>query len=101
MNYKRRISELKHLQNQVDAIRAEIGVSHPGEILFFASLDDLIVVEADGFGHATTSIVEGNYPVDFCTKFERTFKTEGEAVTTSDAIATGRVLPSAVLAVLT
>jgi hypothetical protein len=47
----------------------------------------LIVVEADGFGGATTMVVEGNFPIDFMTKVERVFATEQEAEEAAEQIA--------------
>jgi hypothetical protein len=97
MNKAARLVELKSLQIKADAIRAELRIGAPGAILFQAHGDDLIIVEADGFGRAVTSIVEGNYPVDYCIKFERLFESEQEAEAAADAVATGKASPSAVL----
>ena len=49
----------------------------------------MVVVEADGFGHATTSIVEGDYPFDYLTTFSKTFETEEDAENAADAIVRG------------
>ena len=96
-----KIDRLQQVQEEADMLREELGASRPGEVLYQAYCDavdeDLIVVEAVGFGRATTRIVEGNYPVDYFTKFERLFQTEREAETAADEIATGKASASAVL----
>jgi hypothetical protein len=83
MKMKAKLAELRRLDKRTDALRKELGISRPGEITFVASCneigDDIVLVEADGFGGATTSVVEGNYPVDYLTKFQRSFPTEREA----------------------
>jgi len=91
MNSTEKLAELRALQAKADVIRQELGISPRGQLLFLATPDaisaDVVVVEPDGFGGATTSVVEGNYPVDYVTKFERTFPTEEEAVATAEALA--------------
>ena len=42
--------------------------------------EEIILVEADGFGGAVLRVVEGNYPMDFYTREERNFATEAEAL---------------------
>lgn len=90
-----RLSELKNLQSQADAIRKELKISQPGEIIFQATVpstwDDLIVVEADGFGGANVSIVEGDFPIDYNVKYESDFSSEDEAQEIADQISTGEV----------
>jgi hypothetical protein len=101
MNTANQLAKLKRLQSQIDAIRAKLGISMPGSVLYqspwLATGDDLIITVADGFGGATTCIVEGNYPIDFCTKFERHFDTEQEAEAAAEAIATGDAAPTEIL----
>ena len=83
MERAEKLAELRSLQARADAIRKSFGFSPPGQVISLASLgvspDDTVVVEADGFGGATTSVVEGNYPVDYIDKFERFFPSESEA----------------------
>ena len=83
MKTTEKVQELKALQSRIDAIRRELGISPPGEVTYQADLDvtsdDAVVVIADGFGGATTSVVAGNYPVDYTTKFEKFFPSESEA----------------------
>jgi len=92
---------LRSLQIRCDTIRQELDICAPGEITFSASLgvstDDMVVVEADGFGGATAIVVEGNYPVDYVIRFERSFLTEEEAVATAEAMAFQGSSPSQVL----
>ncbi len=77
MNRTEKLAELRSLQARADAIREELEFSPPGKIVFLAHLDvstdNTLLVEADRFGGATASVVEGNYPVDYVTKFERFF----------------------------
>jgi hypothetical protein len=100
MNKVALMKELKRLQNKSDAIRAELGINPPGAILFQVHTDNLLVVVADGFGGATTSVVEGNYPVDYSTKYERIFASEQEAESAAEAVATGKASASAILGIL-
>ncbi len=82
MNTKAKIAELARLQRKADAIRRELGISPPGKVKFLApqgSSGQALVVEADGFGRATASLVDGNYPVDYVTRLERSFPSEEEA----------------------
>ncbi|MBI4326132.1 MAG: hypothetical protein HY674_12830 [Chloroflexi bacterium] len=102
MNNAEKLAELKDLQAKADTIRRELGIGSPGAILYQAQChtadDDLVVVVADGFGGTTTSVVEGNYPVDYYTKFEMQFETEQEAASAADTVAIGKNSPAAVLA---
>jgi hypothetical protein len=97
-----KLALLERLHRQAESIREELGISSRGEILFSAELhavgDDLVVVEADGFGRATTSVVVGNYPIDYLTKSEKVFGSEGEALAAAEEIVEGRRSPALVLA---
>ena len=79
MDTTNRIKELRQLQAQVDALRTELAFSPPGVIWMEDRSNGMIVVEANGFGGATVSIVEGNYPVDYCTTFEKCYSSEKDA----------------------
>ena len=59
--------------------------------------DDTVLVEADGFGGAATRIVQGNYPVDYSTKFEKSFPTERDAENAAEELATHKRTPRQVL----
>ena len=89
------INKLRRFQRQADSIRTKLSISPPGAVIYKADLDvigdETVVVEADGFGGAATKVVEGNYPIDYCTKFESAFATEDEAVTTAEAIVEGEI----------
>jgi hypothetical protein len=101
MNRTEKLAELRSLQARADAVRQELEFNPPGKVIYLASLDvkdDTVVVEADGFGGATTSVVEGNYPVDFFIKFERFFPSESEAESAADELACHRASPLQVLA---
>jgi len=84
MKAHNRIAQLRQAQAQADSIRRELGINAPRAVLYLAPLyatdDDVLLVEADGFGEATTSVIEGNYPIDYVTKREKRFLTEEEAV---------------------
>jgi hypothetical protein len=102
MNETEKLAELRRLQTKADSIRRELGISSPGEILYRADLDmisdAIVLVEADGFGGATTRIVEGNYPLDHCTKFEKFFPTESEADMAAEQIVSYSRSPHQILA---
>ena len=101
MRVSARLAELVILQNRADALRKELGINRPGEVIFLASYDglddDIVIVEADGFGGATTRIVEGNYPVDYVTKFERSFPSERQAEAVAEKVAFDGISPRRVL----
>ncbi|MGH9433078.1 MAG: hypothetical protein ACRD3T_16220 [Terriglobia bacterium] len=101
MKMSAKLAELRNLQNRADTLRKELGISRPGEVTFVASRngvsDDIVVVETDGFGGATTSVVEGNYPVDYVTKFERSFSNEREAEEAAEDIAFNGISLTAIL----
>lgn len=96
------ITRLKRLQVEIDQIRARLGIDAPGAVLYRTSLDvcgdDEIVVEADGFGGATTSIVEGNFPMDYLTRHSKKFDTEEAAILAAEAVAEERAEPEIILA---
>ena len=77
------------LQGQLDELRKRLGVSDRGQILhrFDASHcdEEIILVEADGFGGAVLRVVEGNYPMDFYTREEKAFTTEAEALRAAES----------------
>jgi hypothetical protein len=76
------------LQIRLDSLRKQLGISERGQVLyrFDASYcdEEIILVEADGFGGAVLRVVEGNYPMDFLTREEQTFQTEDEAVAAAE-----------------
>ncbi len=96
-----KLQRLKGLQQEVDSIRKELEIHAPEEVLFSSEGDgwddETIIVEADGFGGATTSVVEGNYPVDYLSKFEKWFELEATAISTAETIASGKAMASEVL----
>ena len=77
------------LQKKLDLLRKRLGIADRGHILhrFDASYcdEEIIVVEADGFGGAVFRVVEGNYPVDFFTREEQMFPTEAEAMRAAES----------------
>jgi hypothetical protein len=78
------------LQTQLDDLRERLGISARGEVLFRADLsygdDEVVLVEADGFGGGVLRIVEGNYPVDYLIREERNFPTDEEAIEAAETL---------------
>jgi hypothetical protein len=102
MNRTQRLAELRSLQARADTLRQELEFNPPGKVVYLAPLDvtdDTVVVEADGFGGATTSVIEGNYPVDYIIKFERFFPSESDAESAAEELVCRRASPLQVLAV--
>ena len=90
-------AELRRLQAQIDALRNKLGVSGRGEVIYLAPRDaddELVIVEADGFGGAITKVVEGNYPLDFFTSHEKSFRTEATAMEAAESVVEGDVDPA-------
>jgi hypothetical protein len=89
----RKIEGLGNLQAQADAIRNDLGISPPGFILYQSWLNavdgEMVIVEADGVGHATLNVVEGDYPIDYFTTFAKTFETEEGAEKAAHSIVKG------------
>jgi hypothetical protein len=83
LNRLRQLKRLRQLENEIETLRQQLGVSAPGEMIFqapqsmYSEAD--VVVEADGNGGAMLLIVEGNYPADYTTHKEQYFKTEDKA----------------------
>jgi hypothetical protein len=88
-----KVAELRMLQGRADAIRKDLGISPPGAVLYQSWLnsadEEMVVVEADGLGRATTRVVEGNYPLDYLVISERVFESEISAQDAADAIVEG------------
>ncbi len=101
MNTTEKLAELRKLQAGADAIREDLQLNPPGKVTYMAPLqanpNDQVVVETDGFGGATTSIVEGNYPIDYVTKFERAFPSEKGAEAAAEAISFQGATPTQIL----
>ncbi|HVM62268.1 MAG TPA: hypothetical protein VMV72_15520 [Verrucomicrobiae bacterium] len=95
------IGRLRELQAEVDALRKKLGLSAPGEMVYCEPLTSCdaeeVVVEADGFGGATVSVVEGNFPMDYLTHKTKKFETEDAAVRAAESISEGETEPEAVL----
>ena len=91
MNRNQKLTRLRRLQSEIDAIRHQLGISPPGAVLYSSPIcaleEEVVIVEADGMGGATTCVVEGNYPVDYITKFEKRFISEEKAVRKAENLA--------------
>ena len=76
------------LQSQLDGIRRRLGIGDRGQVLSRTDLsygdDEILYVEADGFGGGVLLVVEGNYPVDHLIRDQREFATEIEAEEAAD-----------------
>lgn len=101
MNTSEKLTELRILQGQCDAIRQELEIHPPGTVIYLAAMDVMtdqtVVVEADGFGGATTSVIEGNYPVDYVSKFEGYYQSEIEAERAAEALTAPSANPRRIL----
>jgi len=91
-------ARLRELQTEVDAIRRELGISSPKSVLYLSALnvtdDKCVVVEADGFGGATVSVVEGNYPIDFFAHYEKELDSEDAALEMAQKIVDEHTYPA-------
>ena len=89
----RKLAVLRTLQTKADAIRQELAISPPGTVFYQNWLngadDEMVIVEADGFGHATMRVVEGNYPLDYLAISEKMFESEQDAQDAADAVVEG------------
>ncbi len=101
MNDKTVKAKLKNLQAEAERLREKLDLSAPGAIIYKAPWfdlgDEIVVVEADGFGGATTMIINGNYPLDYCTLYEGKFRTEGAACRTAELIVDKKTPPESIL----
>ncbi|PYL78305.1 MAG: hypothetical protein DMF26_01075 [Verrucomicrobia bacterium] len=90
MNEAQSLIRLKRLQAESEGIRRRLRISSPNSIVFRAPIDPVdeeeVVVEADGFGGATLSVVEGNYPIDFLCLRETRFRTERAAIQAAEGL---------------
>ena len=104
MNRSEKLAELRSLQARCNSIRQELEICQPGEVIYLAPLDvcpgDTVVVEADGFGGATTRVIEGSYPLDYVTKHEKFYPDEGVATETAEALDLKSANPSHLLGAL-
>ena len=84
MKRSQELQRLRRLQREIDSIRRQLRISSPGTVIYSSPLrsleDEVVVVEADGMGGATTSVIEGNYPIDFIAKYEESFSSEKHAI---------------------
>jgi hypothetical protein len=91
MKRNQELRRLRLLQSEIDALRHNLGINSPGEVLYSSPIcaleEEIVVVEADGMGGATTCVVEGNYPVDYITKYEKRFMSEEKAIRKAERLA--------------
>lgn len=85
------LRRLRRLQKEVDVLRHELGINSPGAVLYSSPIcpleEEVVVVEADGMGGATTCVVAGNYPIDYITKYEKRFMSEEKAIHKAERLA--------------
>jgi hypothetical protein len=90
MRKDQKLKRLKLIQGEADGLRRELGISAPGAVLYQSPLraleDEMVIVEANGFGGAAVYVVDGNFPVDFITKFERRFVSEEDAIRAAERL---------------
>jgi hypothetical protein len=95
-----KLKRLRTLQAELDTLRRKLHVSDRNDVLYLASIDDRdeeMIVVADGFGGATASIVEGNYPIDFITRYEKEFVSESAALRAAEKVVDEQFSPAEVL----
>ena len=90
MNTEESLLRLKQLAAESEKIGSDFHISPPNSAIFRGVInpfdDEEIVVEADGFGGATLSIVEGNYPIDFLSLRETKFTSEHGAIAAAEQL---------------
>jgi len=98
MTHAAKKKRLRALQSEIDRLRSELNIGARDEVLYCAPLfDDEVIVIADGLGGATTSVVDGNYPIDFITRYEKDFRTEAAALRVADKLIEKQIDPADVL----
>jgi hypothetical protein len=92
---------LEELDSKATILRQKLRFSPPNKLLYRArpsmAVGWVAVVEADGIGGAWTSIVEGNFPLDYLALYERHFSSEAEATCVAEAVVQLRANPEVVL----
>lgn len=82
--------QIIRLQTQLDQLRQLLGISERGELIFREDLyhvgDEAVIVEADGLGGALLRVVQGNYPLDYLVRDERSFDTEQAATKAAESL---------------
>src|SRR3989442_345975 len=99
MKRNEKLKRLRKLQAELDTIRHELGIGAPNEVLYLAPLDycdEEVIVVADGFGAATASVVDGNYPIDFFTRYEKEFTSETAALRAAERVVDEQASPAEV-----
>jgi len=88
MNRDEALERLHVIDEEAKKLRESLKISGVGENIWHSDTmdDDEWIVEADGYGKATFSIVEGNYPNDYLTKFHLEFSSEGNALLFVDMV---------------
>jgi len=90
MNKAESLARLKQLHTETETIRQRLRISSSNTVIFRAAInpvdDEEVIVEADGFGGATLSIIEGNYPIDFLSVRETNFATEAGAIEAAEQL---------------
>ena len=90
MNKIQQLRKLAKLERQAQQLRDDLKISRSNEVLYRAPQstwsDNDIVVEGGGQGDARLLVVEGNYPIDYLIKSERTFDSEDKACQAAEAM---------------
>lgn len=77
------LHELKNHVAVAERLRTQLHISPPGELIYWQDIsavdEEMVVVEADGVGGASLSIVRGRYPFDYETVEAETFPSEDAA----------------------
>ncbi len=84
------LDRLRALDREAGALREKLRLNYRGEVVFMADIyvadSDRAVVVADGYGKATVSVIDGNYPVDYLTKHSKACDSVRDACVIAEAL---------------
>ena len=85
--------EIRRLERRLKRLRLRFRISDRNEVtsLYDGDVDERIAVEADGLGGARVVRAEGNYPVDYSTRDERSFRNGDTASRAAHCLSEGDI----------
>ena len=85
--------EIRRLERWLKRLRQQLEVSDRNEViaLYDGDVDERIVVEAYGLGGARVVRAQGNYPVDYSARDERSFRNEDIASRAAHCLSEGDI----------